>query len=239
MSYLFELHYHTPESSPCGRVEPARALPEYQKAGYSGVVVTDHFFRGILARYSEKTWEEKIDRWLLGYRAACAAAPEGLKILLGMELRFEDSENDHLVYGFDEEFLKNHDPFYDMGFEAFGKFAREHELFFAQAHPFRRVCYPRNPEFLDGVEVYNGNPRWNSRNDKAWEMARKHGLVMLSGSDFHEWEDLCRGGTQLEECPEDSKELARMLREGGVCDLRQTPEQGRWQRMKKKLFDKK
>lgn len=236
MPYLFETHYHTPESSPCGNVEPADALPKYQQAGYSGVVVTDHFFKKILDSYGEIPWADKVERWLSGYRAALKAAPEGFVVLLGMELRFPDNENDHLVYGFDESFLKNHTPFYEMGFEGFHRFAREHHLFLAQAHPFRSVCTPRDPACLDGVEVYNGNVRWNSHNDRARKLAAEYGLTMLSGSDFHEWEDLCRGGVELSQCPRTSAEFASFIRQGKITGLREFPMPSVWKRKKAKWF---
>ena len=70
MSYLFEMHYHTPQTSYCGHIPPAEALPKYKEAGYAGVVVTDHFYKEWFDDRGEIPWEEKIDRWLAGYRAA-------------------------------------------------------------------------------------------------------------------------------------------------------------------------
>jgi len=52
---------------------------------------------------------------------------------------------------------------------------------------------------IDGVEIYNGNPRHNSSNHLALEYARKNGLKMLSGSDFHQVQDAARGGIIVDE----------------------------------------
>ncbi len=219
MSYLVETHFHTPLTSHCGVVHPADAIPQYIAQGYSAIIVTDHYYRDWF--YEEQhqglTWAEKIDRWLAGYRAALSAA-EGtdLRIYLGMELRFTDSINDHLVYGIDAEFLKSHPELYDMTPGTFYRLAEENGLFFAQAHPFRSVCFPRNPAHLHGVEIFNGNVRWNSHNDVAYTYGATNGLVLLSGSDFHEKEDACRGGIYLEELPVDEKALAQQLLQGGV-----------------------
>lgn len=221
MSYLFEMHYHTPQTSYCGNVPPAEALPKYKEAGYDGVVVTDHFYREWFQDKGELPWEEKVELWLKGYRAAKAAAEEldGFTVILGMELRFPDNLNDHLVYGIDEELLKEYPEPYLMTPAEFRAFADKHGLFFAQAHPFRVMCTPRDPAVLHGVEVFNGNGRWDSQDHKAEAFAREHGLISLSGSDFHEWEDLCTGGMYLTERPADSKELARLLFAGGVEGL--------------------
>ena len=45
--------------------------------------------------------------------------------------------------------------------------------------------------------MYNGNPRHNSENGKAYTYAEKHNLIPTSGSDFHRPEDCARGGVLL------------------------------------------
>jgi hypothetical protein len=44
--------------------------------------------------------------------------------------------------------------------------------------PFPEYCRPANPAFLDGVEVFNGNPRHDSRNHLAAAFAEENGLVV-------------------------------------------------------------
>lgn len=223
MAYLFETHYHTPLTSHCGSVAAADALPKYIEAGYDGIFVTDHYYKDWFYedRFAGMSWAEKMNVWLDGYRSVVAAAEgTGLTVILGLELRFTDNMNDHLVYGVDEQFLIDHPELYNMTCSQFHDFADKHGLFFAQAHPFRVMCSRRDPKDLHGVEVFNGNKRHNSRNDDAEQFARDHGLVMISGSDFHEWEDLAMGGIYLEKKPRDSKELAAMLLRGEVADLK-------------------
>ncbi|HHW46264.1 MAG TPA: PHP domain-containing protein [Clostridiales bacterium] len=223
LSYLFEMHFHTPYTSHCGQVKPEEALPKYKEMGYAGVVVTDHYYRDWFRDYKDLSWDEKAERWLAGYKKALDAGREcGIVVILGMEIRFNDNINDHLVYGIDEEFVYRNKELYDLTYEEFAELCRSQGLFFAQAHPFRDICSARDPKYLNGVEIYNGNMRWNSHNDVAKEFAKVNGLVGISGSDFHEWEDLARGGTYLNKCPKDSKELARLLFEKEIAGYKET-----------------
>ncbi len=223
MSYLFETHYHTPVTSHCASTPAGEAIPKYIENGYAGVFVTDHYYREWFYEDAVKdlTWEQKIDKWLQGY-ASVAKAAEGtsFQVILGMELRFTDNLNDHLVYGIDRDLLVRYPELYNLTPAEFRKFADEHGLFFAQAHPFRVMCSPRDPKDLHGVEVFNGNARHNSHNDTAEAFAAEHHLVRLSGSDFHEWDDLCLGGIYLEKIPQSSAELAQMLLGGEVSGLK-------------------
>lgn len=73
-----------------------------------------------------------------------------------------------------------------------------------------------DPGLLDGVEVYNGNRRHNSRNHLAQRFARENGLLTISGSDCHQLEDLGRGGVELGERVESMAQLVRSLKEGRV-----------------------
>lgn len=223
MSFLFESHFHTPVTSHCAAIPAGESIPKYIEKGYSGVFVTDHYYKEWFYEdcVDGFSWEQKIDKWLLGYYSAKKAVEgTGFKVILGMELRFTDNLNDHLVFGIDEDFLKTYPELYNLTPAEFREFADEHGLFFAQAHPFRSMCSPRDPKVLHGVEVFNGNGRHNSNNDTADEFAEKNHLVKLSGSDFHEWEDLAIGGIYLDRIPADSKELAAMLLNGETKGLK-------------------
>ena len=63
-----------------------------------------------------------------------------------------------------------------------------------QAHPFRNNMRVTDPGLLDGIEIHNGHYDHNSRNEFAYMWAKHYGLTGISGSDFHEIEDLARGG---------------------------------------------
>ncbi len=198
--FKYETHFHTDETSPCGKVPAATGVRLYHQAGYSGIIVTDHYFRGLFDIHPFSRWERKLDLFLKGYRSACEEGLRlGMDIQLGMELRFDGNPNDFLVYGFDEEFLKSNKKLYRLGLESFRKLTAGSGIVIVQAHPFRSGMIPASPELIDGVEVYNGNPRHDSKNHLALDHARTNNLKMLSGSDFHRIGDEARGGIVVEE----------------------------------------
>ena len=135
-----------------------------------------------------------------------------ITVFLGMEIKFEGSPNDYLVFGVTKEILKNNPELYLLDEEKFKGFADQNNLLFVQAHPFRAYITAANPKNIHGVEVFNGNLRHNSHNDLAEELAKENGLIMLSGSDFHEYEDLNNGGIFLKSLPKTNDEFVKMLR---------------------------
>ncbi|MBR6701895.1 MAG: PHP domain-containing protein, partial [Clostridia bacterium] len=42
MSFLFDIHIHTEESSKCGETSAAKVVERYKKLGYDGLCITDH-----------------------------------------------------------------------------------------------------------------------------------------------------------------------------------------------------
>ena len=44
--YLYETHMHTSEASACAGSTGAQMARAYKEAGYTGIIVTDHFFYG-------------------------------------------------------------------------------------------------------------------------------------------------------------------------------------------------
>ena len=212
---LTELHFHTAESSRCGKVPVKQGLTMYKEAGYDAVVVTDHFSRNVCGKAGENHWEQVVERFLAGYRAAVAEGEKlGLSIFLGMELRFPFDDNDFLVYGLDEEDLFSHPWLYESCLASVHEqFSRESVAIF-QAHPFRSVCSPADPGHIDGVEILNGNQRHDSHNDLARAWAEEHGLPGICGSDFHHPEDLTGIGVRLNALPVSGRDLARMLTGG-------------------------
>jgi len=193
--YKIDTHVHTADVSPCG-VVPARELVNmYKESGYDTVIITDHYGDYFFHNHEKLNWDDKIDKLLLGYYMAKEEAEKvGLFVLLGIEINFVWSTNDYLVYGLDEDFLKANKNLHRLELSKVRELIKQQGAVIYQAHPFRPGMSEVEPGLLDGIEVYNGNLRHNSRNDLAYRYAKENGLKMLSGSDFHEVEDLARGG---------------------------------------------
>ena len=216
MKYIYETHFHTSDVSTCANISAAEAVELYKKAGYSGVVVTDHFSEECFEnKYHGETWTEKIDYFLSGYRNAKKLADETFSVMLGIELRFPDSDNDYLVYGLDEQFLYDHEEIIKMSAKQFKKLAEKNDITVIQAHPFRINSHITNPRYIDGIEIYNGNRRHDSSNNIAEIWAKKHGFLQTAGSDFHEYEDLARSGMICDRFIKDVKEFRAVLLSGG------------------------
>lgn len=210
------MHFHTKNTSNCANVSAKIAVEEYIKAGYDGIVVTDHLSTSTYMKYGREllSWKKKVDFFLRGYKEALKTANGRINVLLGMELRFKTSEgdNDYLVYGITEEFLHEHPELLNLNIKKFYKLAQENGFLVFQAHPFRVGMKVTNPKFLDGIEIFNGNPRHNSNNDIAEMWAKKYDLMVTSGSDYHEIEDLGSGGIWFDKEIKDNKQLVEELK---------------------------
>jgi hypothetical protein len=219
-TFRYDMHVHTSETSPCGKVKASILANMYKKSGYQGIVITDHYTRQYFGPFAWIGWERRIDRFLRGFKFAEDEGRKiGLSVIMGMEIRFNENHNDYLVYGIDEAFLKENRELYKLGLSGFRSLIKDREILIYQAHPFRRMITPADPLLLDGVEVFNGNARHDSKNHMALSFAKGYNLKMISGSDFHRMEDLGRGGIATCEPINTSQELVRMLKEGKVSQL--------------------
>ena len=107
-SFRIDLHVHTRESSFCGRTEGRLVAQLYKKAGYDGIVITDHYNRRFFRKFPQSLpWSARVDHFLQGYRGAQEEGERiGLTVLLGIELKFDDSPREYLIYGLTKRFSK-------------------------------------------------------------------------------------------------------------------------------------
>ena len=218
--YIYETHCHTSEVSRCGDLTAREVVRNYVDAGYSGLVVTDHFSRVFQQVFlkPDATWEKKIDFFMRGYQAAVKAAARisrDFTVLFGLELRLDiHDDTDFLIYGADEAFLRTHPDILQMSFPEMASCVHEAGLLLVQAHPFRKKMLVMDWTLLDGVEVFNGNPNHESNDPIADAWADRHHLLKLSGSDYHgEWGDK-KGGICTAEPIRDNATLVDVLRNG-------------------------
>jgi hypothetical protein len=145
----------------------------------------------------ELSWEQKVDKFLEGYRLAKEAGEAlGMNIILSAELRLQPLKNHYLLYGdgIDRDFLAARPDIFEMGIEEFSVYAKAHGITVVQAHPLRDgKCVP-TPEYVDGLEVFNPNPRHENFTPQVLAVAKEHGLAITSGSDAHRYTDIAHGG---------------------------------------------
>ena len=195
MEYIYETHLHTSEVSACS-VTPGEAYPEYMKSlGYSGMIVTDHFFTGNSCVPRNLPWKERVDRYCRGYENAKAAAGDDFTVLFGIEYNFQGDE--FLLYGVTKEWLLANPEIESFSRKQLYDSVHEAGGIMIQAHPYRERGYLSaihlTPGTSDGAEVYNAaNPDY--QNALGYEYALERGFLMAGGSDIHYFEQNDMGG---------------------------------------------
>lgn len=203
--FLYETHMHTSEGSACGKSGGAQMARAYAEAGYTGVIVTDHFFYGNTAVDRTLPWKEWVEHFCLGYEHMKAEGDKlGLQVFFGWESGYHGPE--FLVYGLDKEWLLTHPEIRDATVEEQYRLVHEGGGMISQAHPYREASYISEvllyPEYVDAVEGVNaahagrlsgfkaGHPEYNVR---AVAYAQKYHLPMTAGSDQHSTQMLYGG----------------------------------------------
>lgn len=214
MEYKYEIHAHTKNTSWCGDIDAKDLVDKYKEAGYSGIVITDHY-SPMTFHISEFFNKKKaIDHFLEGYRRAKECETDDFTVMLGLELRFYATVNDYLVYGVTEEMLYGLPFLLSLYIKRASKLLREKGCLFIQAHPFRKYIKRANPEYLDGVEVFNAKAD-KEANDNSLKWAKEiNASVMTSGSDCHRESGVGFGGIITKEPIKSNEDLLRILKSG-------------------------
>ncbi|GHV88036.1 hypothetical protein AGMMS50267_03960 [Spirochaetia bacterium] len=231
MSYLYETHLHTVQGSACA-VSPGRDyVKRYRDLGYTGVIVTDHFFNGNSAIDRDLPWAEWVNQFCRGYEdARNEGAKIGLDVFFGWEETFKG--DDYLIYGLDKEWLLRHPEAARWSRRAQFDGVRAAGGCVVQAHPFRAASYIRTIHLstgcVDAVEAANaGNaPAFDIL---ALRYAKRLGLPVTAGSDIHYAGDIASDvvfGVYLDNRMETIHDYVRAIRENSIAALR-VPN-GRW-----------
>ena len=191
--FYYELHSHTNAASLCSIVEPEEYIRFYIDKGYSGMVVTDHFYHGNTSVNRRLPWDMFIDEYCEGYnRAKREGDKHGFVVLFGFEQKFCDGNDEYIVLGISPEWLKNHSEIRDMKRTEFFETIKKAGGFVIQAHPFRERFYISDIrlslDYVDAIEVLNlGDTDEQSR--RSYEYAKNLGLPMTGGTDIHSIEN--------------------------------------------------
>lgn len=217
--FFYELHSHTNTASLCSLVEPEDFIKFYLDKGFSGMVITDHFYHGNTAVDRHLCWEVFVDEFCEGYRRAKREGDKhNFKVFFGFEQKFCDGNDEYIVLGISPEYLKAHPEIRDMARVPFFKQIREAGGFVIQAHPFRERYYISDIrlslDYVDAIEVLNiGDKEMHSR--RAYEYAKNLRLPMTAGSDIHSIIDFpVVAGVALENEVSTVEELISAIKEG-------------------------
>ncbi|MDD3959381.1 MAG: PHP-associated domain-containing protein [Oscillospiraceae bacterium] len=220
--YSIETHMHTSEGSLCAGASGREMARFYKHLGYSGIIVSDHFFNGNTTIPPHFPWHERVRLFCRGYENAAAEGKRiGLDVFFAWEYGYHGTE--FLTVGLDKEWLLKNSDVLDWGVEEYLDRVRTDGAFVIHAHPFREAPYIRKlrlfPDHVDAVEVINSRNSSCEQDVKAYRYALKHGLAFTSGSDSHDAQVLPGGGMIFDRRPESSADLIAMLRVGEYTRL--------------------
>ena len=193
--YKYETHLHTGQASACASASGSYQAKAYKKAGYTGIIITDHFFRGNTCIPRSLPWEKRVELFCRGYEDAKKTGNQiGLQVFFGWEETFDGQ--DFLIYGLDKEWLLNHPEVEHWTIrQQFEEVDRNGGLVI-HAHPFRdRPYIPKIrlfPHLVHGVETFNASNH-EEENQLAYTYAKQYDLAMTAGADSHHHDIICSG----------------------------------------------
>lgn len=179
--FTTELHAHTNPASFCGDFPADETVDFYKASRVTTLAITNHFNSDLTVG----NIKENVAKYLEDYHLAKESAKNDINVVLGIEIRFDGSNNDYLVFGIEEDELQFYAELTPYGIENFYKQAKNDRNVIIQAHPFRNGVTRAPIDSIDGIEAYNMHPNHNQRNALSVQHAKKNDLLVTGGSDFH------------------------------------------------------
>ncbi|MDR2716969.1 MAG: PHP domain-containing protein [Treponema sp.] len=189
MAYLYETHLHTAGVSKCAVSGGADYIAPYKDMGYSGIIVTDHFYNGNSGLSKKLSWNDWVTEFCRGYEEAKEEGDKrGLDVFFGWEETF-DVCDDYLVYGLDKAWLLEHPEVRHWSRGEQYAAVKKAGGCVVQAHPFRERDYISrvilSTGCVDAVEVANSGNADKANDALAFRYANKLNKPMTAGSDIH------------------------------------------------------
>lgn len=225
MKYLYETHLHTSQGSLCGVSRGRDYIQRYLDLGYTGIIITDHFFNGNCRADRNQPWKKWVEESCRGYEEAREEGERrGLDVFFGWEETFDS--DDYLVYGLDKKWLLEHPEARDWSRKQQFEEVRRYGGCVVHAHPFRYSFYHNSVRssagLIDAIEAANaGN---NSSFDAiAWAYAKKHKITATAGSDIHSALDIRCGnafGIYLDKKMKSISDYVNAIKNNTISGLR-------------------
>lgn len=216
--YKYDLHVHTGPISNGGE-EIENHINFLRKIGFSGMVVTNHFFGGDNKLDKTLPWEEFVGEYKKDYeKGKRLARLYDFDLLFGIEEHIEGGK-EILVYGVSPEFLISHSELKNASLEEYVSIIHAGGGLVFQAHPFRDRWYIENGgifeniSLLDGIEIKNAGNR-EEENKKAEEYNKTHKLPVVAGTDSHSLRNLGKTGIFSPVRLKTNQDLVDLLKSG-------------------------
>ena len=215
--YLYDTHCHTQKVSACSRLTAEDIVELYTENGFAGVFITDHFLNGntsIHRNYPNADYKEKIKEFFEGYKEVKRVAGNRLQVFFGFEYSYRGT--DILVYGWNEEQLKERECILQMSMKEFCEYCAEQDVLSIQAHPFREAHY------IDYIRLYpgaEGVETLNSARDERCNLladfyATQYGKIKTGGSDIHVKAHKLLSGVAFDSKLQSERDFIERLRQG-------------------------
>ena len=224
--YSFEVHLHTSACSKCGSSTAEEMIDAAKAGGYSGLVLTNHFYRGNTCIDRELPWKEFVGAYAEEYyRAKEYGKQQGIVVLFGLEEVYAPGK-EALIYGITPECVAAEPEFKKMSLAQLSAFVHKNGGVIVCAHPFRDRAYIPDPDTVPDVELFDGIECFNlgnkpEENVKAFALACNYGARMISGSDVHSAGRFGLAGIAFEEPVETDEDFLRQFKAGAyqlICD---------------------
>ena len=217
--YKFEIHLHTNSCSACAVSSPCEMLDAAKEHGYSGIVITNHFYHGNTRVDRNLDWKEFVGAYAEDYYKAKEYGEKlGIKVFFGLEEGFAPGK-EMLIYGLSPELIAEHPEFIMMSAAEKSEFVHSHGGLTVCAHPFRNRQYIPEPDktpdtaLFDAIECFN---YFNApeENVKAFLFAENNNMLKTSGGDLHHEKDFGGAGIAFNQKIETYEQFLENLKSG-------------------------
>ncbi len=217
--YKFEIHLHTNNCSKCASSSPEEMIDAASEKGYSGIVITNHFYLGNTNIDREKPWKDFVKAYVNDYKIAKAYGKvKGITVFLGFEESYAPGK-EMLIYGLDPKKLIDRPDFIKMTAKEKTDFVHDCGGICICAHPFRARPYipdpdaEPDPELFDGAEGFN---LWNNpeENVKAFIWGINNKKILTSGGDVHNAESFGKAGIEFSKPIKNYSDFVKRIKKG-------------------------
>jgi len=217
--YKFETHLHTSACSACAVSTGKEMVDAAKDFGYSGFVITNHFYHGNTCVDRNLNWPDFVNAFKEDYESTSEYGyKKGIQVFFGIEEGFAPGK-EMLIYGVTPEQLIEHPEFIMLGAREKSELIHSLGGITVCAHPYRDRAYIPDPDtdpditLFDAIEGYNRGNR-DSENDKAVAFARKNNLIISSGGDIHSENSFGPSGIAFETQITDYNDFCTRFRKG-------------------------